>query len=167
MSLYDIPVATLSGDPTTLAGHSGKVLLIVNVASQCGLTPQYRGLERLQKRYEGKKFTVLGFPCNQFKEQEPGTPEEILEFCSINYGITFPLYEKVDVNGDARHPIYVELVSALDSDGKSGDVLWNFEKFLISPAGEVSGRFRPRVDPESDEIIAAIDNLSASFETQG
>ncbi|MBH5333613.1 glutathione peroxidase [Streptomyces pactum] len=157
MSLYDIPLRTLSGEPTTLGEHRGKVLLLVNVASKCGLTPQYAGLERLQQRYAGRGFTVLGFPCNQFAGQEPGTAEEIETFCSATYGVTFPLMEKIDVNGEDRHPLYAELTRTADAGGEAGDVTWNFEKFLVAPEGEVVGRFRPRTEPEAPELVAAIE----------
>ncbi|MFJ9841521.1 glutathione peroxidase [Kitasatospora sp. NPDC101155] len=157
MSLYDIPLRTLAGEATSLADYKGKALLIVNVASKCGLTPQYTGLENLQKRYAGRGFTVLGFPCNQFAGQEPGSAEEIQSFCSTTYGVTFPLFEKIDVNGADRHPLYQRLTEVADADGQSGDVGWNFEKFLISPDGTVVARLRPRVEPESDELIAAIE----------
>ncbi|MFJ8649227.1 glutathione peroxidase [Streptomyces sp. NPDC093546] len=156
MSLYDIPLRTLSGEPTSLAEYKDKAVLIVNVASKCGLTPQYEGLERLQQRYGGRGFTVLGVPCNQFAGQEPGTAEEIATFCSATYGVTFPLLEKTDVNGDGRHPLYVQLTKAADADGEAGDVQWNFEKFLVAPGGEV-GRFRPRTEPEAPELVAAIE----------
>jgi glutathione peroxidase len=129
----------------------------VNVASKCGLTPQYEGLERLQKRFGGDSFTVLGVPCNQFMGQEPGTPEEIAEFCSTTYGVSFPLTEKIDVNGEARHRLYAELTSVADAAGDAGDVQWNFEKFLVGADGSVT-RFRPTVDPEADEIVAAIES---------
>jgi glutathione peroxidase len=127
------------------------------VASKCGLTPQYEGLERLQKRFGGDAFTVLGVPCNQFMGQEPGTPEEIAEFCSTTYGVSFPLTEKIDVNGDGRHRLYTELTAVADGAGDAGDVQWNFEKFLVGADGSVT-RFRPTVDPEADEIIAAIES---------
>jgi glutathione peroxidase len=127
------------------------------VASKCGLTPQYEGLERLQKTYGDKGFTVLGFPCNQFGEQEPGSAEEIATFCSATYGVTFPMFEKVEVNGDQRHPVYEELVAFPDGEGESGDIQWNFEKFLISPEGEIVQRFRPMVDPEAPEVTDAIE----------
>ncbi|MEU0658217.1 glutathione peroxidase [Streptomyces lavendulocolor] len=156
MSLYDIPLRTLSGDPTTLAAYGDKVVLVVNVASKCGLTPQYEGLERLQKTYGDRGFTVLGVPCNQFGGQEPGTAEEIGTFCSATYGVTFPMLEKTDVNGPDRHPLYVELTRTEDVDGESGDVQWNFEKFLIAPGGGVT-RFRPGTEPEAAELIAAIE----------
>ncbi|MBL1098757.1 glutathione peroxidase [Streptomyces coffeae] len=157
MSLYDIPLRTLSGEPTTLGTHQDTAVLLVNVASKCGLTPQYEGLERLQQRYAGRGFTVLGVPCNQFAGQEPGTGEEIHTFCSTTYGVTFPLLEKTDVNGEQRHPLYAELTKVADAAGEAGDVQWNFEKFLISPSGEVVGRFRPRTEPEAPELVAAIE----------
>ncbi|MFG2905512.1 glutathione peroxidase [Kitasatospora sp. NPDC048286] len=157
MSLYDIPLRTLDGAATSLADHKGKALLIVNVASRCGLTPQYTGLENLQKRYAGRGFTVLGFPCNQFAGQEPGSAEEIQAFCSTTYGVTFPLFEKIDVNGEERHPLYARLTAVADAEGQAGDVSWNFEKFLISPDGTVVARLRPPVEPESAELTAAIE----------
>ena len=153
MSLYDIPLKTLHGEPTTLAEHKGKALLLVNVASKCGLTPQYTGLERLQETYGERGFSVLGFPCNQFGGQEPGTADEIETFCSTTYGVTFPLFEKIDVNGDERHPLYQELTQVPDAEGKAGDITWNFEKFLVSPEGEVVARFRPLVEPEAPEVV--------------
>jgi len=157
MSLYDVPLRTLSGEPASLADHKGKALLLVNVASKCGLTPQYAGLERLQQQYADRGFTVLGFPCNQFLGQEPGSAEEIQTFCSTTYGVSFPLFEKLDVNGDGRHPLYERLTETADAAGEAGDVQWNFEKFLISPDGAVVGRFRPRTEPEADELVAAIE----------
>ncbi|MFF3561505.1 glutathione peroxidase [Streptomyces sp. NPDC002574] len=157
MSIYDIPLRTLSGEPASLADHEGKALLIVNVASKCGLTPQYEGLERLQKRYADRGFSVLGFPSNQFAGQEPGTAEEIATFCSATYGVSFPLFEKADVNGEDRHPLYTALTETADAEGAAGDVQWNFEKFLISADGQVVGRFRPRTEPEADEVVGAIE----------
>lgn len=157
MSIYDIPVNTLSEEPTTLGSLSGKALLVVNVASKCGLTPQYSGLERLQEKYADKGFSVVGFPCNQFGGQEPGTAEEIQTFCSTTYGVSFPLFEKLEVNGDGRHPLYSELTQTADADGAAGDVQWNFEKFLISPEGEILGRFRPTTEPESEAVVKAIE----------
>ena len=142
-----------------LPSTDGKAVLVVNVASKCGLTPQYGGLERLQKRYGGDAFTVLGVPCNQFMGQEPGSPAEIAEFCSATYGVSFPLTEKIDVNGDDRHALYAELTAAADSEGNAGDIQWNFEKFLVNKNGQVVARFRPTVDPEADEIIAAIEGV--------
>jgi len=157
MTLYDIPLHTLDGEPTSLAEYRGRAVLLVNVASQCGLTPQYAGLERLQKTYADRGLTVLGVPCNQFAGQEPGTAEEIRTFCSTAYGVSFPLLEKTDVNGENRHPLYAELTGLADADGEAGDVQWNFEKFLISPAGEPVARLRPGTDPESPELVAAIE----------
>jgi glutathione peroxidase len=156
MALYDIPISTLGGSPSSLAPYQGKTLLLVNVASKCGLTPQYEGLEKLQKTYGDKGFSVLGFPCNQFAGQEPGTSEEIAEFCSNTYGVTFPLFEKIDVNGEKRHPLYEQLTKAEDAEGKAGDITWNFEKFLVSPTGDVVGRFRPQTAPEDAVVVDAI-----------
>jgi glutathione peroxidase len=157
MSLYDIPLHTLTGEATTLDAYQGNAVLLVNVASKCGLTPQYSGLERLQQQYGERGFTVLGVPCNQFAGQEPGSAEEIQTFCSTTYGVSFPLLEKIDVNGESRHPLYAELTQTPDADGEAGDVQWNFEKFLLSPQGEVVGRFRPRTEPEAPEVVAAIE----------
>jgi glutathione peroxidase len=157
VSIYDIPLRTLAGEPTTLAQHKGKALLVVNVASKCGLTPQYTGLEQIHERFADRGFAVLGFPCNQFGEQEPGSPEEIQTFCSTSYGVTFPLYEKIEVNGDARHPLYEALTAVADAEGKAGDIQWNFEKFLVSPDGDIVGRYRPLTEPESAELLAAIE----------
>jgi glutathione peroxidase len=157
MTLYDIPVHTLQGEDASLGAFAGKTLLVVNVASKCGLTPQYEGLERLQKQYGDRGFSVVGFPCNQFLGQEPGTAEEIAQFCSATYGVSFPLMEKIDVNGDDRHPIYAELTQTPDAEGNAGDITWNFEKFLVSSSGEVVGRFRPQVEPEDPAIVSAIE----------
>ena len=132
---------------------------MVNVASKCGLTPQYTGLEELQHTYADRGFTVLGVPCNQFGGQEPGTADEISEFCSTTYGVTFPMFEKIDVNGDDRHPIYEELTAAPDGAGDAGEIQWNFEKFLVSPAGDVVGRFRPTVAPDAKELVSAIESI--------
>ena len=153
MNLSDL--TALDGE--ALPDTDGKTVLVVNVASKCGLTPQYEGLERLQNRFGGDSFTVLGVPCNQFMGQEPGTPEEIAEFCSATYGVSFPLTEKIDVNGEARHRLYTELTAVADAAGDAGDVQWNFEKFLVGADGSVT-RFRPTVDPEADEIVAAIES---------
>ena len=158
MSLYDIPLRSLHGEPTSLAEHKGKALLVVNVASKCGLTPQYTGLEEMHEQYAPRGFAVLGFPCNQFGQQEPGSPEEIETFCSTTYGVTFPMFEKTDVNGDNQHPLYEQLTQQTDAEGKAGDIQWNFEKFLISPEGEVVARFRPLVEPEADELTSAIES---------
>lgn len=162
MSLFDTPLKRIDGEPATLAEHKGDVLLVVNVASKCGLTPQYEGLQRLQECYGDRGFTVLGFPCNQFMGQEPGTSEEIATFCSTTYGVDFPLFEKIDVNGDDRHPVYAELTTTPDVEGYTGDIRWNFEKFVIAPAGEVVARFNPTVDPEAPEVVEVIEkNLPA------
>lgn len=158
MTLYDIPLRTLSGEATSLRDLGGRAVLVVNVASKCGLTPQYAGLERLQKEFGERGFTVLGVPCNQFAGQEPGSAEEIATFCSATYGVSFPLLEKTDVNGAGRHPLFAELTKVADAEGEAGDVQWNFEKFLISPQGEVT-RFRPRTEPDSPEVLAAIEAL--------
>ena len=157
MEILDIPVSTLAGEPGGLGSLRGKVLLVVNVASRCGLTPQYAGLERLQEKYGAEGFSVVGFPCNQFAGQEPGTAEEIATFCSATYGVTFPLFEKVEVNGPDRHPVYTELVEHPDAEGVAGDVQWNFEKFLVSRDGQVIGRFRPGVQPEDTAVIEAVE----------
>ncbi|GAB2588100.1 glutathione peroxidase [Kribbella endophytica] len=157
MSLYDIPLRTLSGAETSLGEFKGKTVLVVNVASKCGLTPQYAELENLQKTYASRGFTVLGVPCNQFGGQEPGTTEEIQEFCSTTYGVTFPMLDKLEVNGDARHPLYSELTLTPDAEGNAGDVQWNFEKFLLTSDGTIAGRFRPKTTPESPEIVEAIE----------
>ncbi len=157
MSIYEIPVKTLHGEPASLEELRGEALLVVNVASKCGLTPQYTGLEELQATYADRGFSVLGFPCNQFGGQEPGSAEEIETFCSMTYGVSFPMYEKVEVNGPERHPLYEELTAVPDAEGKAGDITWNFEKFLVSPEGEVVGRFRPLVEPEAPELVSAIE----------
>ena len=162
MGIYDIPLETLDGQPTSLAEHKGKALLIVNVASKCGLTPQYTGLEQLHEKYEARGFTVLGFPCNQFLFQEPGNAEKIATFCSTKYGVTFPLYEKLKVKGKDQHPLYALLSESKDDEGQAGNVKWNFEKFLISPEGEVLRRFRPRTVPEDPAVVSAIEEALPS-----
>ena len=156
MSLYDHQISRLDGGPLDLHEYEDKALLIVNVASKCGLTPQYEGLEALQETYGDRGFSVLGVPCNQFMGQEPGTPEEIATFCSTTYGVTFPLAEKVDVNGDGRHPLYEELTAVPDPEGKAGDIAWNFEKFLVAPGGAVT-RFRPQVEPQDPALVEALE----------
>jgi glutathione peroxidase len=156
-SLTDIPLTTLDGRPTTLAELADGAALVVNVASQCGLTPQYTALEQLAKDFGGRGLTVIGVPCNQFMGQEPGTAEEIQTFCSTNYGVTFPLLAKTDVNGADRHPLYAKLTQTPDASGEAGDVQWNFEKFLLAPGGEVVNRFRPRTVPDAPELIEAIE----------
>jgi glutathione peroxidase len=157
VTVHDIDLQTLSGGPATLGDYAGSAILVVNVASQCGLTPQYEGLQRLHDRFSDRGFTVAGFPCNQFGEQEPGTPQEISEFCSVNYGVTFPLFAKIDVNGAGRHPLYAELTEVADADGEAGDIQWNFEKFLIARDGKVLARFRPLTEPEAPEVVSAIE----------
>jgi len=157
MTLFDVEIGSLQGGSADLGQYRGKAVLVVNVASKCGLTPQYAGLERLQETYAARGFTVLGVPCNQFMGQEPGSAEEIAEFCSATYGVTFPLTEKVDVNGEARHPLYAQLVDVADAGGHSGDIRWNFEKFLIAPDGSVAARFSPQAEPDTDEVIGAIE----------
>ncbi|QEC50698.1 glutathione peroxidase [Baekduia soli] len=153
----DLP--SLTGGSLPAADFEGRAVLVVNVASRCGLTPQYEGLERLQQRYRDRGFTVLGVPSNQFAEQEPGSAEEIHQFCSATYGTTFPLTAKLEVNGVRRHPLYARLTEAPDAAGQAGEVEWNFEKFLVAPSGEVVARFRPTVDPESDEVVTAIEGV--------
>ncbi|MGH3325342.1 MAG: glutathione peroxidase, partial [Streptomyces sp.] len=140
MSVFDVEIASLRGGSANLAQYRGRVVLVVNVASRCGLTPQYEGLERLHDRYASRGFTVLGVPCNQFMGQEPGTHEEIAEFCSTTYGVTFPLTEKVEVNGEGRHALFNALVDTPDEGGHAGDIRWNFEKFLVATDGTVSAR---------------------------
>ncbi|MEU7786870.1 MULTISPECIES: glutathione peroxidase [unclassified Amycolatopsis] len=157
MGIHEIPVKTLDGQDSSLGSLAGKALLVVNVASKCGLTPQYSGLERLQERFGGQGFSVVGFPCNQFAGQEPGSADEIQTFCSTTYGVTFPLFEKIDVNGDGQHPLYAELTKTADAEGAAGDVQWNFEKFLVGADGEVLARFRPRTEPEDETVVKAIE----------
>lgn len=159
MSIYDIDIHTLSGETADLQTWRGRPVLAVNVASRCGLTPQYEGLEQLARTYGERGLIVAGFPCNQFAGQEPGTSEEIAEFCSATYGVTFPMFEKVDVNGSDRHPLFEVLTSAPDVDGAAGDVAWNFEKFLIDSEGNVVERFRPKTAPDDPSVIAAIEKL--------
>jgi glutathione peroxidase len=155
--VLDVEIDTLQGGPADLKKYDGQVVLIVNVASKCGFTPQYAGLEQLQERYADRGFTVLGVPCNQFAGQEPGSAEEIGEFCSATYGVTFPMTEKVEVNGDNRHPLYARLTDVPDAEGYTGDVRWNFEKFLIARDGRVAARFSPRDEPESAELVGALE----------
>ena len=157
MSIFEHPVNTLAGEPSSLAPFEGSPILIVNVASRCGLTPQYSGLEELQQRYGDRGFNVVGFPCNQFGAQEPGSAEEIATFCSTNYGVTFPMMEKVEVNGAGRHDIYKELTQLKDATGHDGDIRWNFEKFLVATDGSIR-RFSPVVAPDDPAIITAIES---------
>ena len=156
MDIRDIPIATIDGGTASLADFDDQVVLVVNVASKCGLTPQYEKLEALQREYGGRGFTVLGFPCNQFAGQEPGNAEDIKEFCSMTYGVSFPLMDKVRVNGRHRHPLYAELTKVPDAAGKAGRVKWNFEKFVVLPGGEVV-RFRPAVQPDDPAVISVIE----------
>jgi len=160
VSIHDLALTALDGSPTALP--QGQALLIVNVASKCGLTPQYTGLEELQRTYADRGFSVIGVPCNQFYGQEPGTAEEIQSFCSTSYGVSFPLLAKCDVNGDDRHPLFDVLTAAAYDDGESGDVRWNFEKWLVSPDGTVVRRFGPQVEPDDDTVIEAIEALLVS-----
>ena len=157
MSIYDHTIGGLDGAPLDLGAYRGTAMLVVNVASKCGLTPQYTGLEQLQERFADRGFTVLGVPCNQFGEQEPGNAEEIETFCATTYGISFPMTEKVEVNGPGRHPLFADLAAVPDADGEAGDVQWNFEKFLIAPDGRAVGRFRPGVTPDAEELVSAIE----------
>jgi len=155
-SIDSLPINTLQGDSASLADFGGKAILAVNVASKCGLTPQYTGLEALHEQYKDRGFTVVGFPCNQFGAQEPGSAEEIETFCSTTYGVTFPMMEKIDVNGESQHPIYAELTQVADAEGHSGDIRWNFEKFLIAPGGKIT-RFSPMVTPEDETLVKTIE----------
>ncbi|MFG3420604.1 glutathione peroxidase [Micromonospora sp. NPDC048063] len=159
MTVFDTHIDALTGGPANLAQHLGRALLVVNVASRCGLTPQYAGLQALHDEYADRGLVVLGVPCNQFAGQEPGTAEEISDFCQVNYGVTFPLTEKVDVNGPDRHPLYAALVGTADAEGHTGDVRWNFEKFLVAPDGTVAARFAPTVQPDAAELRAAIEKV--------
>jgi len=180
-AIFDIELTTINGKHTTLAAYKGSVLLVVNVASQCGLTKQYEGLENLYQAVHGEGFEVLGFPCNEFGAQEPGTEEEIQSFCTTNFGVKFPMFSKIEVNGEQRHPLYQSLVAAqaqatkpegsefyqrLASKGrepkKAGDILWNFEKFLIGRDGQVIGRFAPDMTPEDPILVAAIKKALAN-----
>lgn len=155
--MWDAPIQTLQGDDTTLSALRGKALLLVNVASECGLTPQYTALEALQQKYGERGFTVVGFPCNQFGGQEPGTAEQIQTFCSTNYSVTFPLMEKVEVNGPGAHAIYQELTTLTDNTGHSGDIQWNFEKFVVAADGGTIQRFSPKTTPDDAAVIEAIE----------
>ena len=160
MTVFDVQIDALAGGPADLGRYRGRALLVVNVASRCGLTPQYAGLQALADEYADRGLTVLGVPCNQFAGQEPGTAAEIEDFCQVNYGVTFPLTEKIEVNGEGRHPLYRQLVDVPDaSDGHTGDIRWNFEKFVVAPGGKVVARFNPLVEPTSDEVVAAIEDV--------
>jgi glutathione peroxidase len=157
MSIYDVKIDALDGSPFDLSSLEGREVLVVNVASRCGLTPQYTGLEELQQRYGDRGFTVLGVPCNQFGGQEPGSADEIQTFCSTTYGVTFPITQKVDVNGQQRHALYQRLTEIPDREGQAGDIQWNFEKFLVSPHGEIVARFRPRTEPGSSDVVETLE----------
>ena len=160
-AIYDVQIADLHGKPLDLTQFRGGATLVVNVASRCGLTPQYAALEELHERFADRGFSVLGVPCNQFGGQEPGTADEIAEFCSATYGVTFPMTEKVDVNGAGRHPLYRDLVDEPDAGGYTGDIRWNFEKFLIGPDGAVRARFGPQTTPDAPEVVAAVESALA------
>ncbi len=159
MAIYDAPIRSLQGEPLDLHRFEDKAMLIVNVASHCGLTPQYSGLEALQRNYAGRGFTVLGVPCNQFGGQEPGSAEEIEAFCSTTFGVSFPMTEKLEVNGSSRHQLYADLTQVADGQGEAGDIQWNFEKFLVAPGGRSVVRFRPTTEPETPEVVTAIESV--------
>ncbi|MFJ8271199.1 glutathione peroxidase [Streptomyces sp. NPDC094154] len=152
-----VEIGALQGGAAGLGQYAGQVVLIVNVASKCGLTPQYAGLEQLHEQYAARGFTVLGVPCNQFMGQEPGSAEEIAAFCSATYGITFPMTEKAEVNGEGRHPLYERLTGFADAEGYTGDIRWNFEKFLVGRDGKVVARFSPQTVPEAAELVTAVE----------
>ncbi len=158
-SIHEIELPRLDGRPAHLSDYAGQVVLVVNVASRCGFTPQYAGLQALHDRYSKRGFTVLGFPCNQFFNQEPGSADQIQEFCSLNYGVTFPLFAKLDVKGANQHPLYAILSESPDDAGKAGSVRWNFEKFLVGPDGRVVRRFRTKVVPDDPNVVEAIETL--------
>ncbi len=157
MAIYDTDIHSLQGEPLDLHRFEDKAVLIVNVASRCGLTPQYAGLESLQKQYADRGLTVLGVPCNQFGGQEPGSAAEIETFCSTTYGVSFPMTEKIEVNGPGRHQLYAALAAVADADGNAGDIQWNFEKFLVAPGTRSIVRFRPTTEPSAPEVVAAIE----------
>lgn len=156
-NVHDFTATTIDGEEKKLADYAGKTLLVVNVASQCGLTPQYRGLEELHRKYKGRGFAVLGFPCNQFAGQEPGSDEEIRTFCETRFGVTFPMFSKIDVNGEERHPLYAYLTEQSTQPDGPGDIKWNFAKFIVDKRGEVVGRFDPAVEPTAKELTTAIE----------
>ena len=158
-SIHEVDLPRLDGKPAHLSDYAGKVVLAVNVASKCGFTPQYAGLQALHDRYSERGFTVLGFPCNQFFNQEPGSSEQIQEFCSLNYGVTFPLFAKLDVKGANQHPLYAILTESADDSGKAGSVGWNFEKFLVGRDGKVVRRFRSKTVPEDPKVVEAVESL--------
>ena len=162
MSLYDTPIKSLEGDDNLLGQQQGKVTLMVNVASFCGLTPQYEGLQQLEDKYKDQGFDVIGIPCNQFGEQEPGSADEIATFCSTTYNVQFPLTEKIEVNGDGRHALYEQLTATADSEGHTGDIRWNFEKFLVGRDGDVIARFAPLVEPANEDLVGDIEKALAN-----
>jgi glutathione peroxidase len=162
MSVYDVPLNSIDGDAGVLAQQKGNVTLLVNVASFCGLTPQYEGLEKLYEEYGAQGFSIVGIPCNQFGEQEPGTADEIKTFCSTNFNVKFPLSEKIEVNGDNRHPLYVTLTEVADADGHAGDIRWNFEKFLIGRNGEIVARYSPLIEPANEDLVGTIEKQLAN-----
>jgi glutathione peroxidase len=166
VSLYDIPVTTIDGKPSSLADHAGEVMLVVNVASKCGYTPQYAALQQLYETYSDRGFTILGFPCNQFLFQESGSEEKIAQFCSATYGVSFPMFAKVKVRGRGQHPLYRELTKVPDGNGKAGNVKWNFEKFLVNREGEIVGRFRTKMTPDDPAIVSAIEQAIADDQPQ-
>ncbi len=158
MTIYDVSIGALTGGSADLGQYRGKALLIVNVASKCGLTPQYAGLQKLYDTYADRGFMIVGVPCNQFGGQEPGTADEIAEFCETMFSVSFPLTEKVDVNGDDQHPLYAELTATEDAEGKAGAVQWNFEKFLVTPQASSIRRFRPLTTPDDPTLVEAIES---------
>ncbi|MFD1212227.1 glutathione peroxidase [Arthrobacter sp. GCM10027362] len=155
-NLHGIGLTMIDGSEASFGDFKGRTVLVVNVASRCGLTPQYESLEELYRKYRAQGFTILGVPCNQFKGQEPDSEEQIQEFCSVNYGVTFPLTRKAEVNGGGRHPLYAALTGFRTGELQE-DITWNFEKFLVNAEGEVIGRFSPRTAPDAPEVIAAIE----------
>ena len=179
-AIREIPIQTIDGGTTTLGAYAGQVLLVVNVASKCGLTPQYDGLEKLHERLHDQGFSVLGFPANDFAGQEPGTDEEIAEFCRSTFGVEFPMFSKISVVGGDKHPLYQQLTAAIaEAEGDKAthreklkgyglpatddpEVLWNFEKFLVSRTGEVVGRFAPSLTPDDDRLTAAVEREVAT-----
>ena len=156
-SLHDFSMKNIDGEDQSLADFEGKVVLLVNVASQCGLTPQYKGLEALQQKYAEHGFAVLGFPCNQFAGQEPGSDVDVKQFCETSFGVTFPMFSKIDVNGDDQAPLYKWLTSTPTTPEAEGDIKWNFGKFLIGKKGQILARFEPPTDPEAKEVLAEIE----------
>ena len=167
VNLHEIPLTSLDGQPISLGDYAGRALLIVNVASKCGLTPQYAGLEQLQKEYADRGLTVVGFPCNQFGGQEPGTNEEIAQFCALTYGVTFPMTDKIEVNGPGQHPVFVELTQVADANGNAGEVGWNFEKWVLDGTGTPVARFRSRTEPTDPQVVETIEAQLAEVGATG